>query len=67
MVVKEKNIVDYQITLERRSESFVVSVRKEGLLYYVHAYNSLGSARRSYNNWCNKIPDIYEYNMICKL
>lgn len=60
MVLKEKNIVDCQITLERRCESlYVVSVRKEGLLSFVRAYNSLNSARRSYNNWCIKIADIY--------
>lgn len=60
MILKEKNIFDCQVCLERRSESlFVVSVRKEGLLSFVRAYNSLGSARRSYNNWCIKISDIY--------
>ena len=60
MTLKEKNIADCQVCLEKRCESlFAVVVRKEGLLFFVRLYGSLASARRSYNNWCVKLDDLH--------
>lgn len=60
MSINEKLIGDYQISLDSISNVYVVSVRKFGVknsIFY-RQYNSRGSARRSYNNWCVRIDNI---------